>query len=84
MREFRYIDDIEDWLRPMDYQGFWAAIAPLDFVPQPKEHCDEQIASGVVTEECVLDVIKDITRRELQEQLGLDWRPVTPWLQLVE
>lgn len=78
------MQDIDEWLEPMDYQGFWVAIAPLDFVPQRKEHCDEQIASGVVTEACVLDVLKYITRLELTAQLDLKRRPVTPWLQLVE
>jgi hypothetical protein len=84
MREFRYVQDIDAWLEPMDYQGFWAAIAPYDLVLQPRAHCDQQIAEGLVDQACVLDGLKYMTRLELTARHDLKRRPVTPWLQLVE
>ena len=84
MKEFRYIDDVEDWLEPMDYSGFWYAIDAYDLELQPRDHCDEQIASGVVDLDTVLDVLKYMARMELKEKLGLESRMPTPWLKLVE
>ncbi len=84
MKSFRYIDDIEDWLEPMDYHGFWYAVHPFDLVLQPRDHCDQQIASGEVDKKLVLDVLKAMTRMELTKRHGLHWRMPTPWLKLVE
>lgn len=84
MRQFRYVEDIIDWLDPMDYPGFWAAIAPYDLELQPRDHCDAEIASGAADEATVLDCLKYMARMELRERLGLDWRPVAPWLEVVQ
>jgi hypothetical protein len=84
MEKFRYIDDVEEWLEPMDYSGFWYAIAPYNLELQPRDHCDEQIASGVVDLDTVLDVLKYMARLELKEKLGLEMRMPTPWVKLVE
>lgn len=82
--KFRYVDDIEDWLEPMDYQGFWVAVAPYDLIIQPRDHCDQQIASGVVDEATVLYCIKHMAVQELAQKWGLEDKPVAPWLQLVK
>lgn len=84
MQRFRYIDDIEDWLAPMDYEGFWYAVAPYNLILQPRAHCDDQIARGLVDEATVLDVVKHMARMELTKRHGLKWREVTPWLRVVE
>ena len=84
MKNFRYIDDIENWLEPMDYSSFWHAIAPYDLMLQPRDHCDQQIAEGLVDQETVLDVLKSMARIELTKRHGLHWKPVTPWLKLVD
>ncbi len=84
MREFKYIDDIVSWLVPMDYQGYWAAIAPFNIEPQPRDHCDQQISDGEVDEATVLDVLKTLTRIELTQIYALEWKPSTPWVRLVE
>lgn len=84
MKELKYIDDVDAWLEPMDYQSFWYAVEPLCLVLQPRDHCDEQIASGVVDEETVLDVLKYFARLELTKRRRLAWRTPTPWLKLVE
>lgn len=84
MKEFRYIDDVEEWLEPMDYSGFWFAIEPYDLVLQPREHCDRQIASREVEQSLILECLKYMARLELMEKLGLESRLPTPWLKLVK
>lgn len=84
MKKFKYIQDIDDWLDPMNFEEFWYAVEPFDLVLQDRDHCAEQIASGDVDEDTVLSVLKYMARRELTEKQGLKRRPVTPWLQLVE
>lgn len=84
MKIFKYIDEVEAWLEPMNYLEFWTAIAPYDLVLQDREHCDAQIAAEEVDEATVLVVLKHMARVELTEMQNLRWKPVTPWLQLVE
>lgn len=84
MREFKTINDIEDWLEPMDYQGFWTAIAPYGLLLPPKHHCDQQIRDGEAEEALVLDGVKYLARLELTKRLNLEWKQSTPWLKLVE
>ena len=84
MRTFRYVQDIDNWLAPMDYAGLWAAIAPYELVLQPRAHCDSQIAGGHAEQETVLEVLKYLARLEMTDRLNLERRPVTPWLKLVE
>lgn len=84
MKKFKYINDVEAWIEPLDYLSFWYAVQPYDLVLQPRDHCDRQIASGEIDEATVLDVLKYFVRLELTARLGLHWRPVTPWLKLVE
>ncbi len=83
MRKFKTIDDVVKWLEPMDYQGFWAAIAPYDLVLQRREHCDSQIASGEIDLETVLDVLKSMARMELTQRHDLHWKMPHPWVKLV-
>ncbi len=84
MKEFKYIDDVEEWLEPMDYAGFWFAVEPYDLALQPREHCDRQIASGEVEQSLILDGLKYLARMELREKLRLESRLPTPWLKLVK
>ena len=84
MKTFKTIDDVEAWLEPMDYPGFWYAVRNYDLVLQPRDHCDDQIANGVVGLETVLDVLKSMARIELTKRHGLHWKEPTPWLKLVE
>ena len=86
MRTFKSIEDVEEWLEGMDYQGFWYAIAPYNLTLQDRDqgYCDDQIARCIATEDMVLDVLKALARIELTDKLGLEYRPLTPWVQLVE
>jgi hypothetical protein len=82
MAQFTYIDDVEDWLAPMDYDGFWYAVAPYNLVLQDKDHCDRQIEEGIVEQALVLDVLKSMARIELTQILKLHRKMPTPWVQL--
>ena len=84
MRQFRYIDDVEEWLRPMDYQGFWVATAPFGLTLQPRDHCDREIREGLVDEATVLSVLKSLAVLELTKRHKLKIKIPTPWLKLVE
>lgn len=69
MLRFTRIEEIETWLEPLDYQGFWDAIKPYDFKFSNKEDCDRQIATGAVTEEMVLAILKYYAPQELGQNL---------------
>lgn len=84
MKKFRGIDDVESWLKPMDYDGFWYAIESHNLVLQPRDDCEQQIRDGEVTRDVVLNVLKGIARMELAKRHGLHWRMPTPWKKLVE
>ena len=77
MSEFRYINDIEDWLEPMDYETFWQEIKPYCLVMIPRAKCDADIEDGV-DEETVLIVLKNFARLELAFILKLQWRCNVP------
>ena len=84
MKIFRYIQDVDAWLEPMDYIAFWYAVEPFNLVLQPRDHCDEQIENGAAEKDDVLAVLKYMARDEISAMQGLKRKPVTPWLQLVE
>ena len=44
--EFKDIDDIVEWLEPMDYETFWQEIRPYCLVMIPREECDRDIENG--------------------------------------
>lgn len=75
--EFIYINDIEDWLEPMDYETFWEEIRPYCLVMLPREKCDSDIEGGV-DEETILYVLKNFARLELASILKLQWRCDVP------
>ena len=84
MKIFKHIDEVEAWLEPMNYLEFWTAIAPYNLVLQDREHCDAQLATSEVNEDTVLIVLKHMARVELTKLQKLNWKPATPWVQLVE
>ncbi len=84
MKKFRYIEDIQDWLEPLNYQGFWHVIEPYNLVLQDRDHCDDQIAGKHADEDDVLYVLKHMAQTELAQRNGLTRRPITPWLKLVD
>lgn len=86
MKDFQYIEDVDDWLEPMDYTGFWYAIALYDLddlALQDRAHCDGQLARGEVDQETMLYCLKNMARMELTLRHDLKHRIATPWLKLV-
>ncbi len=82
MSEFSTIEDLEAWLEPMDYRGFWYAMAPYGLRIEDKTHCDAQITEGA-PEETVLYVLKGLARNELADKFKLGLRPVGPGLRVI-
>lgn len=74
MRQFADINEVEEWLEPLDYQAFWFAVEPFNLVLQPRDHCDQQIRDGEVEQELVLEVLKYFARIELTKRHNLNWR----------
>ncbi len=83
MQKFKDIQALEEWLEPMDYEGFWFALEPYGVDCQTRTHCDSQLAEGV-PKDTVLSVMKGLVRIELTEKLSLKHRQSAPWLKLVE
>lgn len=77
MIDFRHIDDIEDYLEPMDYETFWQEIKGFCLILIPRDKCDSDIEDGV-DEETILIVLKNLARIELASILKLKWRCDVP------
>ena len=80
MMIFQDIQDLEDWLRPLDYVQFWDAVEPYGFSMQERDHCDGLIAGGEVDPALILGGLKFMAVLELSASLNLKDRvrePVT-------
>lgn len=75
---FKTCNEVERWLDPLDYQSFWEEISPFRLTLQPRDHCDDQITCGLVSDEVVLDVLKTMARIELQAIFNLSWKSAVP------
>ncbi len=75
---FQDIQDLEDWLRPMEYVQFWDAVEPYGFSLQDRDHCDDTIARGEVDPALVLSGLKFMAMLELSEKLNLKDRVYEP------
>ncbi len=75
---FCFIDDIEDWLEPLDYDAFWEEVADYGLDLPKRSHCDAQIAAGLVPKTMVLRVLKVMVRVELGSLLELQRRAGLP------
>ncbi len=83
MKKFEHVEDVEEWLEPMSYDEYWFQLSAYGLGSKEREHCDKCIKDGALAE-TVLSVIKNLTRIDLTKELGLELRPVTPWVQLVD
>ncbi|MEM1410617.1 MAG: hypothetical protein AAGG79_07740 [Pseudomonadota bacterium] len=69
---FEDIQDIEEWLAPYDYAGFWQAIAPWQvFAGDDRAHYDQVIADGEVCPDLVLTCLKEMVRLDLTQRFDL-------------
>lgn len=71
---FQDIQDVEEWLEPLDYIAFWDAIAPYKLGVDDREHCDGLIAGGISTTEKLLPVLKFMAMMELRIMFNLRHR----------
>lgn len=72
---FRDIDDVKEWLSPLDYVAFWEAVEPYAiFLDEDREHCDGLIAKGDVSSDLILDCLKAMARDTIRDRFGLDHR----------
>ena len=76
---FDDIDDVKDWLEPLDYVAFWDAVAPYGIFPEADRiHCDRIIADAIVPEDTVLYGLKAMARMALTDRFDLDYRIYEP------
>lgn len=76
---FEDIQDVQDWLDPLDYIAFWSAIEPWNiFEDADRAHCDQTIADGVSPQETVLYCMKGMARMELIQRFDLKPRAIEP------
>ncbi|CUI01866.1 hypothetical protein PHA8399_04015 [Leisingera aquaemixtae] len=85
---FEDIQDVEEWLAPLDYVTFWDAVAPYEvFDDRERDHCGALIAGGRVKQSLVLDGLKIAARLALTKKFGLTERipepAVAPYLKSV-
>lgn len=76
---FEDIEDVQDWLEPLDFVAFWEAVAPYSiFALDDRAHFDGVIARGVTSQETVLTCLKAEARMALTERFGLTHRIYDP------
>ncbi len=75
---FEDLQDVEEWLAPLDYIGFWEAVEPYRLALQDRDHCDGLIASGKVPQDLVLCGLKALARMELRQAFDLKHRIYAP------
>lgn len=88
MVAFQHIQDVEEWLQPLDYIAFWEAVAPYQLGLLDRDHCDGLIAGGKGETELVLKVLKFLAVMELKAAFGLRHRiplpPVAKYLMTIQ
>lgn len=82
MQEFKTIEDIEEWLEPMNYEEFWIAIKPHCLVIPPRAMCDADIAAGAAFDDVKIG-LKIMACHLLTKRHKLRRRPVGPMLRVV-
>lgn len=76
MKQFEYVEDVEEWLAPLSYEELWEALDPYGIeTEEARANCDAQIKSGAVKEAIILDSLKAFARIDLTRQFKLKRRP---------
>ncbi|MEM8646931.1 MAG: hypothetical protein AAGF86_11365 [Pseudomonadota bacterium] len=76
---FEDIQDLEDWLAPLDYIAFWREIAGHAlFTEDDRDHCDALIMAGEAPQDAVLVGLKTMARLKLAQRYGLSDRIYAP------
>ena len=77
---FQDIQDVIEWLEPLDYVSFWEAVAPYNLILQDRDHCDGLIARGEVKPGLILEGLKYMAEAELTDAFGLSDRFYHPYV----
>jgi len=76
---FEDIQDVEEWLAPLDYDAFWEAIEPLKVLDaEDRAHADQNRAKAEIGTDLVLSCLKTMVRRDLTDRFGLTDRVHEP------
>lgn len=76
---FQDIEDVEEWLEPLDYIALWEAVAPYAlFSIDDREHCDGLIAGAKVKPATILKGLKGMALLGLRDKFGLTHRRYEP------
>lgn len=81
MALFDDIQDVEEWLEPLDYLAFWKAVAPYNLTLQDRDQVEGLIAGGKLDQALALKVLKELAQMELSKTLRLKdrvYHPVIP------
>lgn len=77
MDEFKYVEDIEEWLGPKGYNDFWVDVSAFEVHLPYREYCDEKIDSGQVEKEVILGGLKFLASTQIASRLKLGRRPLS-------
>lgn len=76
---FEDIQDIRDWLDPLDYTAFWEAIASWNiYTLADRTHFDGLLANGVTDVDTMLTCLKAEVHLNLTDRFGLEERCFEP------
>lgn len=75
---FEDIQDVEEWLEPLEYVAFWDAVKPYFLTLQDRDHCDGLIAGREVAADLILNVLKGLAVMELRVAFNLKDRIYKP------
>ena len=75
---FEDIEDVKEWLEPLDYLGFWDAIEPYFLTVQDRDHCDGLISAGTVEPALILEELKYMAQLEIAQKLKLNYLTYHP------
>lgn len=81
MEIFKHIEDVEEWIDPMNYEQFWREIKPYCLVLPTREMCERDIAAGAKFEDVAIGV-KTLAVFLLIQRHKLKRRPVGPMLRV--
>lgn len=83
---FEDLEEVEEWLEPLDYVAFWEAVAPYSlFSMEDRDHCDRLIAGAKVKPATILKGLKGMAVDELTRRFELTFRKhQTPELQAIK
>ncbi len=82
MRYFDDMEDVEEWLEPLDWDAYWREVSTFDLAIQSRESCEELVANGTLDRSELLGVLKAFVRLEVIALQDLKPRDVMPWYAL--